>query len=772
MTERGPWEDFQPQGGADAIPESANRNPPATYPGAAQMLADANADGPWNDFAPASEGGGGGAASSGTYRETPDGLEIDITGGRTESEAAADAARAANPANDSEFARMISGKPAPAARPSLFRADSDFYDRVDVGHSDNPLAFVAKAVGTQAIASAKDMFGGHESAAKYLAEKAGGHVEHDKDGDPIVVLPDGTRYLTNDKGFDPIDATNIAGNVAAAYLPASWAGRLGQARQLGLVGRLALQAGTAAATDAAEQAAVNEGNVDPTRVAAAGAGGAGGEVIGSGIVAGARAAAPLVRRITGAGAARARDVLRTNDIPITAQNVERLAGRLDQLDAGADPRALLGENEFGLIYTRGQRTLDPKRQFAELSREELLRQTPGGNNAFAEATRTNQERVGNALANIGERLGGKPGATPAELAEGAASRVRAQATSLDERITQAYEKAGEGARTSIDVNAVRDLPNRMRAAVADMGLNPKLTPAASETLDEMTRASDGLLRSVPGGRVAAVTLKALETQRRILNSRIGAAANDTDRRALTLMKREFDGWLDDSIDTALTSGDAGALQALKEARALRAEFGRRFEGKADTDKFIGGLLDGTRTPEELVNVALGASQVSKAGGARFVARLQDAAGNDPEVIGQLRAAHFLRMTQGRNGETSSFGQLVRNIRSTEYGNGSIVKALYSPQEWGEIRRLADALEPLVAKGDFARSSGTAERLARMMFQKTIGGVPVVGDIVKGFGEGVNAVKAARAVNAPLRLRAVAPAIAPALGQAETVDAGG
>lgn len=113
-------------------------------------------------------------------------------------------------------------------RDSLFRADSDFRERAGVG------------VGDMLWASAKDMFGSREGSAEYLAKQAGGRVVQDEDGSPLVVLRDGSRYRLNDAGLDNADVANLAGNVAASLLPASWAARLGQARNLGVVGRAGL----------------------------------------------------------------------------------------------------------------------------------------------------------------------------------------------------------------------------------------------------------------------------------------------------------------------------------------------------------------------------------------------------------------------------------------------------------------------------------------------------------------------------------------------------
>lgn len=118
-------------------------------------------------------------------------------------------------------------------------------------------------------------------------------------------------------------------------------------------------------------------------------------------------------------------------------------------------------------------------------------------------------------------------------------------------------------------------------------------------------------------------------------------------------------------------------------------------------------------------------------------------------MGGLRAAHFARLTRGNNGETLAPGQIVRNIRSTEYNNASVAKALYTDAEWAEIRRLANALEPMVAKGDFARTSGSIERLLRAM-GVNVGGAPLIGggiQFVKGVQDTIGAQKA---VNGALR----------------------
>lgn len=640
---------------------------------------------------------------------------------------------------------QVQAAPAPQApKPSLFRMDSDFRDRApNVG------------VGDMLWAATRDMFGSRQGAAEYLAGQinegrglsslidGGAKVEAGEDGQPVLRLPDGTRYRMNDAGIDAADVANVAGNVAAAWMPASWAARVGQAKNLGLGARMGLQAATAAGTDAALQVGT-EGRVDPQRTALVAAGGGFGELVGTGLGAIADRATKLLRTRSTRDAAM--DLAREAGIPQPDPKViERMVSGLDEIKAGADPRAILGREEFKFIYTQGQRMLDPDQRLAQLTREEALRNMPGSQETFARVGRQNAERLDEAISGISTRLGAGVSETPSELAQGAGLTLRNQADALRGQIDEAYGAVAKGGRTVVAADAVRQAPDRFSAAVRDFGVNPKLHPATSETLNQLRQAAAGLGKETKG-----VTLQALETQRRIINSNYGAAANPADRAAMGAIKREFDSFMDEAIEKALIQGDPAALEALKRARGLRAEFSRRFEGKGDTDRFIGGLLDGSRTPEEIVNMALGSAQVSKAGGARFIDRLKAASADDPSVVGRLRAAHFMRLARDRSGRTLEPGRIVSNIQNTEYSNGSILAALYKPEEWSQIRRLASSLEPMLPPKELAKTSGTGERLLRFLTNKMAPGLPIVGDTAAAMSGGVNAIKAGRAINQPIR----------------------
>lgn len=681
-----------------------------------------------------------GAALQGDGELGGDGtLEIDIIGG--------------TPMGEAEMRAPLPAQVGEDARP-MFALDSDIGEGTPL-HAGHAL-----------VASVKDMFGSQRSVAEYVAEKSGGRVARTSDGGYGVILPDGREYRVNEKGLDSTDVANVAGNIAAAFLPAAWAGRVAKARNLGAAGRIGLQGAVAGGQDAAMHAGAT-GGVDVERAALSAVGGGLGELAGTGLSAASSKLAQIARARSGANRQSAIATLQAAGIEQPRPSLlAQLAPQMEQVRLGADPRAVLGEAEYGFQYTMGQRLTDPARKHAQLSQEEVLRQSPGGAAAFRNIEEANRSRLDEVLAGMGERLGGGGAATPGELVQGAAARLRQQADELKSQVDDAYAGVRNAGTVAIDAASVSNLPNRLRQAVADIDIHPDSTRGAHRALEQVREATAKVMASAnaPGANRAAVTLRALEMQRRILNNAIGGATNPTDRRALTLIKREYDSWMDEAIDTALVRGDKAALDQLKQARALRAEFARRFEGGKDADRFITGLLDGSRTPEELMNIALGASQVSKAGGARFIARLRTAANDDPAVMGALRAAHLARLTRGANGETLTPGEIVRNIRSTEYTNASVVRALYSPGEWLEIRRLASALEPMIAKGDFARSSGSIERLMRAL-GVNVGGLPLVGgllQVTKGVRDTLGAQKA---VGGRLKPYNQATPMLPAVGDA-------
>lgn len=216
------------------------------------------------------------------------------------------------------------------------------------------------------------VFGNDQDLAKVLAGSVdGASVVNDANGNPMIQLPAGKRVYANQPGLDPTDGLRLAGQIAS-YLPAARAGQLiGGASTLARAGVTGLLSGV---TNFFGQQAAGRDRIDGGEVAFTAASGAAGEVL-----------APAVSRAIGAG----RELIRTGasreraalefarkagiEQPTNAQ-IQSLSRALGEIDAGADPAAILQGDEFGFLYTTGQRMADgdPRRLF-QLQTEEYLR---------------------------------------------------------------------------------------------------------------------------------------------------------------------------------------------------------------------------------------------------------------------------------------------------------------------------------------------------------------------------------------------------------------
>ena len=126
---------------------------------------------------------------------------------------------------------------------------------------------------------------------------------------------------------------------------------------------------------------------------------------------------------------------------------------------------------------------------------------------------------------------------------------------------------------------------------------------------------------------------------------------------------------------------------------------------------------------------------------------------DPIAHGEmsaLRAAHFLRMTTGANGDVLGAQAITQNIARMEFTNRSVIDALYSRAEWSQVKQFAHALEPMLPPANFARTSGSGERVTRMLAQRAAGQAPLIGWLVRGVENVRTAVQANRAVSGPIR----------------------
>jgi hypothetical protein len=554
---------------------------------------------------------------------------------------------------------------------------------------------------------------------------------------------EGERYYVNKPGVSQADLFQISSQIAA-FAPAAGASSLATSflTRIGIL--VPATAATSAALDLGAEALGSEQGVDATRA------------VVTGVTAGAaEAVAPL--------AARAWRAIRGTPAlfdDATGQLTDK--GRRAAVAAGLDPNkmgddlarmfadeaadatggtgaaARLRGKEFGIPMTRGQATGD----FDRLAREEATRHGAFGQKAGAivrEFDDAQQQAMQAARGRVQSTIGGGETriARPAQAGDIVTEGLQGRAATARGAVDAAYE-AARGTDARISADGLRGLWRRMAESVSDYGLDPQLHPAATRALRNFRSIEAQTRRGARSGRITAVALKRLETERRKLGNLIDAAANKADRGALVRIKREFDGWIDDAVDNALFSGDAAALDLLKEARSARTRFGEMFEPRNARDeagRIMQRIIGEERSPEEVTSYIFGKGRLgSRDVSARVLRRLKEVVGEGSEEWQALREAGWLKLSKEIGQDTFSPTKYRNNVNRALDEARSVLDELYTPAELDMFERFRDEVMRTVtpeAARNPSKTAYTLGRLARDWFGRigtmlTFSGNPVGG----------------------------------------------
>lgn len=443
-----------------------------------------------------------------------------------------------------------------------------------------------------------------------------------------------------------------------------------------------------------------------------------------------------------------------------AENMARAARGFDKNAAGV-AGAQTATDEFGIPLTAGQRSGD----IPTLAREEATRQGVTGGRAQAVMRTFDDEQQQAILQAEREIRAGIAGDAPVaasrtEAAETLAQRAADRADALDARISEKYLAVADAKnQPRIAQSAIQGLPRRLtqRIRAEKVLVDDELTPLAVKTIRN--------LQDLANRKVTAQTLQKMEVERRKIGARIGAAGNRTEKRALTIMKKEFDDWFDDAIESGLKSGDPEVYQLLKEARTLRTEYAKKFglaDGADAGGKFVEKLI-ANENADLLVRELVGSAQAFPKAMPAIVKRLKETL---PAVeFSQVRQLVWLNIVnQGTDTSLSgarSFSpkRFTSALKKALNDNRVVMREVFTPQQIGQMQRFGAQVERIIKPDTVGNPSRTAYELARIArdyFAQFLGGM-VAGPVGAAAGRGATAAADATLSRAAAR-RAVQPTI--------------
>lgn len=421
-----------------------------------------------------------------------------------------------------------------------------------------------------------------------------------------------------------------------------------------------------------------------------------------------------------------------NPDEVTAEFSRAFEARSRELpgDQAARAAALDAMNIPG---TRGQITGDVTQQAVE----EGMRAGAGGGQSAANTMRQFDETQRGAVASARDRIGtglggGRMAADDAVEASGRALQGVQRKADEAKALAQSFYRESEAAGVKIRPESFDNLMVRIddRLASAEVIVD-EATPVANRMLRVLRSRStrppgveglspDGSALAAPGrsGGGQGVSLELVDNTR----SRISKALRDARQRgdtaeteALSEILGGMDDWLDDAVDAALYDAGPEALESLKTARKLWAEYRKQFFGKKGADRFIRKMVEDEASPRDVFAWLYSQGRM---GGNRqsteFAARLRNVLGPDSDEWAALRQGAWTKLTSGDGAARQPGPQKVaENILGFITGETrSLARLMFSPEEIKQMLVYARAQKAMVPQGKATNPSGSSYDLRR------------------------------------------------------------
>ncbi|MCO5092667.1 hypothetical protein [Bosea sp. (in: a-proteobacteria)] len=377
-----------------------------------------------------------------------------------------------------------------------------------------------------------------------------------------------------------------------------------------------------------------------------------------------------------------------------------------------NPQAISEAAEFGIPLSRGQASGDITQQAFEEAARNNARGIPATRQMQAFDARQ-AEAIANAQQGISRGLGGQPMPAPA-MGEAVSGAVRNQAQGLKQASTAAYNSAA-AKNATIGLDEVKNLAGRVASDLEAAGIvvNPNYgTYGGTTNAMNILRRVSGF-EGAPDGAVAQ-SLSGLDQARKSLSQ--VRPTNAEDMRALVTIRKSFDKWLDDAIDQKLFSGDATAIDDLKKGRELWSQYKGLTKAKPgdDASALIVKMQRDGITGEEVANWLLGTAGAQQAGrSARVASELRRILKpNSPEWEALRQAAWTKAIEPARGTGNQAMANSI--VDFTNRQGAPLAKVLFTPQEIGQMQRLAYVMRRTVPDPKATNPSKSGYEVARML----------------------------------------------------------
>jgi len=286
---------------------------------------------------------------------------------------------------------------------------------------------------------------------------------------------------------------------------------------------------------------------------------------------------------------------------------------------------------------------------------------------------------------------------------------------MDENVDKMYNAIDWNGKIKAPV--VKNLTSNIKLMISGadgMGqpINKITMPNASAALNNINKFA----KTIENSNISKISLIALENQRRSLNSILNTTRDATDKKALMLIKNEFDTFFDKTINGALSTGNKQVLEQIKKARLESSNVKKIFTPsnigkiKDTSGAYLQGILNGKYSALQINNYLYGNASLSANSVKQSTDLLQrltstvfkpNSEGFDLLVDGA--AQRMINNSFRKIGTNDVFDPklFIKEVEQMVNGNGKeITKILFSKDQQKDLLGFAKQLEKTTSLSNF------------------------------------------------------------------------
>jgi len=303
-------------------------------------------------------------------------------------------------------------------------------------------------------------------------------------------------------------------------------------------------------------------------------------------------------------------------------------------------------------------------------------------------------------------------------------------------------------KTPVMKNFTRNIKNALEDAEFGIGAIPdsSFAPTAHKALEALGRFAKTYSKKTKvdvktglrkPSKFDNITVKKLENERKRINNFINNTKDPLDKRALLVIKREYDKFFFDSMEKGLAGGDPSVITALKSARSEYKKLDEMFnpqdiikKGGRIKDKggaFLQNVIKGDYGPTQISNFLYGNASLGKAytnQSVQSIKRIEKLFPKGSEGWDVLKDGAFLRLINssmktysGR--EIFSPELFVKSVNQAINGNGRLISnAIYTEGEKKALLAFSNEVQKTLTPKILLNPSKTASTLMDLMGQST------------------------------------------------------